>query len=295
MVPIKEAMFYKCLSDDRVACGLCHHRCVLSAGQRGLCGVRENDGGSLYSLNYGKTISVAADPIEKKPLRHYMPGTKTYSLAAEGCNMRCAWCQNWEISQPPGLGQPIRGARIKPEEHIHKAFEWACRSVSYTYSEPTVFVEYALEIMKKARGAGLKNIWVTNGFMTSEALEEILPLLDAANVDLKAFEEEVYREYCGGGLAPVLENIRRMHRAGVHVEVTTLVVPGVNDDTAQLEGIAGFIASELDPSVPWHISRFFPAWQCRDRGPTPPESIQRAERIGKEAGLWRIHLGNISF
>lgn len=291
---MKEAMLYERLSGGLSVCHLCHQRCSISPGGRGLCGVRENRGGRLYSLNYGKTISAAADPIEKKPLRHYMPGTKTYSLAAEGCNLRCAWCQNWEISQQPGPGRSIRGAAVGPEEHIEKAFAWGCRSVSFTYSEPTVFAEYALEIMKKARSAGLKNIWVTNGFMSREALSEILPLLDAANVDLKAFEEDVYRKYCGGRLWPVLENIRTMHESGVHVEVTTLVVPGVNDDPAQLAGIAGFIATELDPSVPWHISRFHPAWHMKDREPTPADTIRAAEKLGKEAGLRRIHPGNIT-
>ncbi|MDD2296018.1 MAG: AmmeMemoRadiSam system radical SAM enzyme [Eubacteriales bacterium] len=291
---MKEAILYQSLPGERVVCNLCHHRCIIPQDSRGLCGVRKNDGGRLYSLNYGKTISVAADPIEKKPLRYYMPGTKTYSLASEGCNMRCAWCQNWEISQQPGPDRAIRGAVIKPEEHVKKAFAWKCRSVSFTYSEPTVFTEYALEIMKKAHNTGLKNIWVTNGFMTPEALEQILPYLDAANIDLKAFEDTVYQKYCGGRLAPVLENIRTIYEAGVHVELTTLVVPGVNDDAVQLAGIAGFISSKLDPSVPWHISRFFPAWRMTDRQPTPAETMKEAEKLGKEAGLRRIHLGNIS-
>ncbi|MFA7196496.1 MAG: AmmeMemoRadiSam system radical SAM enzyme [Anaerovoracaceae bacterium] len=290
---MKEALLYQSLSGERVMCNVCRHRCIIPLNGRGLCGVRKNDGGRLYSMNYGKTISVAADPIEKKPLQYYMPGTKTYSLAAEGCNMHCAWCQNWEISQQPGPERAIRGAMIKPEEHIKKAFAWKCRSVSFTYTEPTVFLEYALEIMKKARSTGLKNIWVTNGFMTAEALKELLPFLDAANVDLKAFGDDVYQKYCGGRLAPVLENIRTMYEAGVHVEVTTLVVPGVNDDAAQLSGIADFIASKLDPSVPWHISRFFPAWHMTDRGPTPAETLIMAERLGREAGLHRIHPGNI--
>jgi pyruvate formate lyase activating enzyme len=290
---MKEAILYHSLADNRVSCDLCCHRCNIPSGGRGLCGVRENEEGRLYSLNYGKTISVAADPIEKKPLRHYMPGTKTYSLAAEGCNMRCSWCQNWEISQQPGPELSIRGTVIKPEQHIKKAIEWGCRSVSYTYSEPTVFAEYALDIMERAGSAGLKNIWVTNGFMTPEALSLLLPLLNAANVDLKAYDDKVYQQYCNGRLDPVLKNIRTLYESGVHIEVTTLVVPGVNDNPEQLAGIAGFIASELDPFVPWHISRFFPHWHMQDCPATPAETIQMAERLGKEAGLRQIYLGNI--
>jgi len=287
-------MFYRQLSEGRVACDLCHHRCIIPDGRRGRCGVRENEGGRLYSLNYGKTISVAADPIEKKPLHDFMPGTKTYSLAAEGCNMRCAWCQNWEISQRiHSEDAAIRGARITPTDHVRKAFEWGCRSISYTYSEPTVFIEYALDIMIKAKSTGLANIWVTNGFMTSQALEELLPYLDAANVDLKAFDDGVYRRYCDGRLAPVLETIRTLHRTGVHVEVTTLIVPGVNDDESQLRQIAAFIATELGAQVPWHISRFFPSWNLADRPPTSIETIHDAERWGREAGLRRILVGNV--
>lgn len=291
---MREAMFYRQLSEGRVACDLCHHRCIIPDGRRGRCGVRENEGGRLYSLNYGKTISVAADPIEKKPLHDFMPGTKTYSLAAEGCNMRCAWCQNWEISQRiHSEDAAIRGARITPPDHVRKAFEWGCRSISYTYSEPTVFIEYALDIMIKAKSTGLANIWVTNGFMTSQALEELLPYLDAANVDLKTFDDGVYRRYCDGRLAPVLETIRTLHRTGVHVEVTTLIVPGVNDDESQLRQIAAFIATELGAQVPWHISRFFPSWNLADRPPTPIETIHDAERWGREAGLRRILVGNV--
>lgn len=291
---MREALLYEGFPGNRVICNLCHHRCIIPAGARGRCGVRKNDGGCLYSLNYGKTISVAADPVEKKPLYYFMPGTKTYSLSAEGCNMKCSWCQNWEISQARGSDSAVRGAAIKADAHIHKAFEWKCRSVSYTYSEPTVFFEYALEIMKAARAAGLKNIWVTNGFMTSEALGLLLPYLDAANVDLKAFSDDIYRRYCSGRLMPVLDNIRSLYDAGVHVELTTLIVPGINDDVKELSGIARFIASELDPSVPWHITRFFPCWRMTDRPPTPAETIQAAELIGRHAGLTRIHPGNIT-
>ncbi len=291
---MKEALLYERFPGNRVICNLCHHRCIIPAGARGRCGVRKNDNGCLYSLNYGKTISVAADPVEKKPLYHYMPGTKTYSLAAEGCNMKCSWCQNWEISQIRGPDSAVRGAVIKPEAHIRKAFEWKCKSVSYTYSEPTVFFEYALETMKKARGAGLKNIWVTNGYMTTEALGALLPYLDAANVDLKAYNDDIYRNHCGGRLLPVLDNIRRLFEAGVHIELTTLIVPGINDDPKELSDIARFIAAELDPSVPWHITRFFPCWHMSDRPPTPAETIQAAVLLGQRAGLQHIHPGNIS-
>ena len=222
-----------------------------------------------------------------------MPGTRTYSFAAAGCNFRCAWCQNWEIAQSPRLKQSIEGIEISPEEHVKRAMEAGCPSISYTYTEPTVFVEYALETMMIAKAKGLKNIWVTNGYMTHETLDKIAPYLDAANVDLKGDNDKIYEEYCGGKVKPVMDSLRFFYREGVHVEITTLVVPGVNDKKEQLDVIAKFIATELGTDVPWHISRFFPAWKMQGTPVTPVKTLEMAELIGKNAGLHYIHLGNV--
>lgn len=290
---MKEAILYQKLEDGKVKCAVCSHRCTIAEGRRGICGVRENRGGILYSLNYGIAVSVAIDPIEKKPLYHFMPGTKTYSFAAAGCNLCCAWCQNWEISQSPKPDRPVEGYEVPSKEHVRQAIAHSCPSISYTYSEPTIFVEYALDTMILAQKEGLKNIWVTNGFMSPETLERIIPYLDAANVDLKGSRGDVYEKYCGAHAEPILESLKILHQAGVHIEVTTLVVPGVNDKPAQLKEVAEFLANQLSRDVPWHISRFFPAWKMSETPITPLETLKMAQAIGKEAGLKHIHLGNV--
>lgn len=289
---MKEAILYDKLPEGRVRCKVCSHRCTITEGRRGICGVRENREGVLYALNYGLTISAAIDPIEKKPLYHFLPGTEIYSFAAVGCNFRCSWCQNWQISQAPKPNLSVEGEEISPEEHVRQALAYGCPSIAYTYSEPTIFLEYALETMKLAHEEGLKNVWVTNGFMTRETLDVILPYLDAANVDFKGWGDEVYEKYCGGHAEPIMENIRYLHEKGVHQEVTTLIVPGVNDDREQLEKIARFLA-ETGREIPWHISRFFPAWKMPDTPVTPLSIIRLAEELGRQAGIEHIHLGNI--
>lgn len=290
---MKEAILYEKLTEEYVQCAVCNHRCVIKEGNRGICGVRENRQGILYSLNYGKTVAAAIDPIEKKPLYHFLPGTSIYSFAAAGCNFRCSWCQNWEISQSPRPDRPIDGAEIPPEEHVWRAIEYDCPSIAYTYSEPTIFLEYALDTMKLAREKGLKNVWVSNGYMSKETLDAIIPYLDAANIDYKGPNDGVYEKYCGGTAEPIMDNLKYLHKARVHLEITTLVVPGVNDKYEQLEKIAHFIATELDSNVPWHISRFFPAWKMLDTPITPLKTLEMARDIGIKEGLKRIHIGNV--
>jgi len=290
---MKEAILYQKLTEKYVQCAVCSHRCVIMEGNRGICGVRENRQGILYALNYGKTVSAAVDPIEKKPLYHFLPGTSIYSFAAAGCNLRCSWCQNWEISQSPKPDRPIEGAEIPPEEHVWRAIEYDCPAIAYTYSEPTIFLEYALATMKLAREKGLKNVWVTNGYMSKETLDTIIPYLDAANVDYKGPNDGAYEKYCGGRAEPIMDNLKYLHEAGVHLEITTLVVPGVNDKPDQLEKIAHFIATELDSNVPWHISRFFPAWKMLDTPVTPLKTLEMAREIGIREGLKHIHIGNV--
>lgn len=290
---MKEAILYEKLESGKVKCAVCNHRCTISEGGRGICGVRENRGGVLYALNYGITIAAANDPIEKKPLYHFLPGTMAYSFATVGCNLRCAWCQNWEISQNPKPHKPIEGVEISPEEHVRRALEYGSPSIAYTYSEPTIFVEYALDTMKLAREKGLKNVWVTNGYMSRETLDVIIPYLDAANVDFKGANDGAYEKYCGGKAEPIMENLIYLQKAGVHQEITTLIVPGVNDKPEQLKMIAHFIAEEVGKEVPWHVTRFFPAWKMMDTPITPLETLRMAKKIGEDAGLKYIHMGNV--
>jgi len=289
---IKEAMLWSPLEGGKIACALCSHRCVIAPSKSGICAVRENRGGKLVTLVYGEVIAAHVDPIEKKPLYHFYPGSKALSIAAAGCNFRCSFCQNWEISQAPRReGGAVRGQKLSPGEIVREAGEQDCRSISYTYTEPTIFFEYAYDTARLAKAAGLANNFVTNGYMTEEALTAIQPYLDAANVDLKAFKDETYRKVCGARLEPVLETIRRMKTLGIWVEVTTLVVPGMNDGEEELTGIARFIAG-VDPDIPWHISRFHPDFEYTDAPPTPVETLRAAYEVGRKAGLRYLYVGN---
>ncbi len=289
----KQAMLYDELEDQRVQCYLCAHRCRIAEGNRGVCYVRENRDGTLYTLVYGRTISQHVDPIEKKPLAHFYPGTDAYSIATVGCNFHCEWCQNAGISQMPRERHFIMGEKASPEEIVGAAQRSGCRSIAYTYTEPTIFFEYAYDTAKLAHEENIANVFVTNGFMTEEMLETFDPHLDAANVDLKAFRDETYRQYVGARLQPVLDSLKKMKELGVWVEVTTLIVPGINDDAEEIRDAAGFVAEELGPGTPWHISRFYPGYQMTDRPPTPVKTLQHAQEIGKEEGLRYIFVGNV--
>ncbi len=275
-------------------CRLCSHRCRIPESGRGVCRVRVNDAGKLYTLNYGRAVSAGCDPVEKKPLYHFLPGTLTYSVAAAGCNFRCGFCQNWEISQSDGSDLLSGSLNLSPEKIVSKAISSGAQSISYTYSEPTVFFEYALDTAREGSREGLKNIFVTNGFMTPEALEMITPFLDAASVDLKFFSDNSYRDICGGRLEPVLNTLRIMKESGIRLEVTTLIIPELNDSESELSDISGFIAG-LGPEVPWHISRFFPCYRFTDSPPTPSETVKKAADIGARAGLRYVYPGNVSW
>jgi pyruvate formate lyase activating enzyme len=290
---MKPAMLYEKLSNNRVGCNLCAHHCQIPAGKKGLCQVRENRGGILYTLVYGRTISQHIDPVEKKPLFHFYPGSTAYSIATPGCNFRCEWCQNWEISQMPRERHLIAGYEATPEEIVADAQRHGCRSIAYTYTEPTIFFEYAYDTARQASAAGLANIYVTNGFMTYEMLETFHPYLDAANIDLKAFRDRTYRRYVGARLQPVLDSLKTMRQMGIWLEVTTLVIPGLNDEEAELRDAAQFIAQELGPDTPWHISRFFPDYKLMNLPPTPLQTLRRAGEIGLEAGLRYVYIGNV--
>lgn len=295
---MKEALLYEKLEDSVVRCHLCAHRCRIAEGKKGVCHVRENRAGTLYSLVYGRLISQAIDPIEKKPLFHFYPGSVSLSIATVGCNFRCLFCQNADISQMPRDRDRIEGHMVAPEAVAAAAQRYQCPSISYTYTEPTVFFEYTLDVARLAHQAGIANVYVTNGYMTPEMLEMVTsptepPLMDAANVDLKAFRDEFYRQQCGARLQPVLDSLIMMRKRRVWVEVTTLVIPGLNDSEGELRDIARFIATDLGPDVPWHVSRFHPTYRLTDRPVTPVSTLHRAYQIGLEAGLRYVYEGNV--
>jgi pyruvate formate lyase activating enzyme len=289
-----EALLYAALDDLKVRCELCGHGCVIKDGRRGICGVRHNDRGNLKTLVYARLVAQNADPIEKKPLFHFLPGSRSYSIATVGCNFRCRFCQNADIAQMPNDRDGMTvGHEVGPEEVVTDAVAQGCRTIAYTYTEPTVFFEFALDTARIAHNKGLKNVFVTNGYMSDRALETIAPFLDAANVDLKSFSDDFYRSQCGARLEPVKETIQGMKAAGVLVEVTTLIVPGLNDDPDELRHLADFLANSVGPETPWHISRFHPTYRLTDRSITPEDTLRRARQIGIEAGLHYVYIGNL--
>jgi pyruvate formate lyase activating enzyme len=288
---MKEA--YLWVSRDGAAiCRLCAHRCRMENGERGLCVVRENRGGTLYSLVYGKIITRAIDPIEKKPLYHFLPGSAAYSIATVGCNFKCDFCQNWQISQISNPRGAVYGGEATPEEIVADAKKHGCQSIAYTYTEPTIFFEFAYDTALIAHRMGLRNVFVTNGYQTEETIDKMAGVIDAANVDLKAFTDRFYKERCGARLAPVLKAIELMHRKGIFLEITTLIVPGENDNADELKGLAEFIAS-VSPEIPWHVSRFHPQYKQANKEWTPSETIFGALEVGEKAGLKYLYAGNL--
>ncbi len=289
---MKEVMLYKSLDNGKVQCLTCAHKCVIPRGKKGICYVRENRDGVLYALNYKKLIARNIDPIEKKPLYHFYPTSLSYSIATVGCNFRCLFCQNADISQMPKDRGIIYGQEVEPEEIVRDAKAHGCKSISYTYTEPTIFLEYAYEIMKLAKDVGITNVFVSNGYMSPETIELIKDLLDAANIDLKSFSDAFYKTQCGAKLEPVLETIKRLREENVWVEVTTLLIPGLNDDFSELHEIARFICS-VDANIPWHISRFHPAYKTLDVSITPLDVLRKAREIGFSEGLRYVYTGNV--
>jgi pyruvate formate lyase activating enzyme len=290
---LKEALLYEKLESGRVHCLLCNHHCRIPDEGFGICQVRENRGGVLYTHSYGELIAQNIDPIEKKPLYHFIPGSRSFSVAAVGCNFQCGFCQNWQISQVKEAKRlRLKSEFVGPEVVAEDAKRSGAESVSYTYTEPTIFFEYAFEISQRAKKDGLYNVWVTNGFMTADMIQMIRPYLDAANIDLKSFDDAYYRRTCKAALAPVLKNIELMNRLGIWIEVTTLLVPGQNDSDDELREIARFLAG-VSPAIPWHVSRFYPQFKMDRLEPTPVSVLNRAYDIGKEAGLRYVYLGNV--
>lgn len=296
---MREALFYEKLAGRRVHCTLCALHCRIRAGGRGACRVRVNRGGTLITLVDDRVVAAHVDPIEKKPLFHFLPGHASYSIGTVGCNFRCRHCQNHAISQAPRTRRgrtadwdDIPGETVTPAEIVRDAVRSGCRSIAYTYNEPTVFFELAFETARLARDAGLANVFVTNGAIEAGALEQIAPYLDAANIDLKALDGRSHQRMTGMRVETVLASIHRYRRFGIWIEVTTLVIPGHNDTEEELRSIAEFIHA-VDPEIPWHVTRFHPSYRLRDRSATPVATLERARRIGFESGLHYVYEGNV--
>jgi len=291
---LKKAVLWKPGENKKVDCRLCSRRCSIAEGQLGVCGVRKNIDGSLYSLNYDKVCAANPDPIEKKPLFHFQPGTRSFSIACAGCNFRCQFCQNWQISQIAIETGRIEGQAISPEQIVSEALSTNCKSIAYTYTEPTIFMELCAECGRLARQNGLANVFVSNGYMTREAIDFVRDFLDGINIDFKSFSQDYYKTLCGVRLQPVLDTIEYIAKnTDIWMELTTLIVPDRNDSDDELKSIAGFIIEKCGPQTPWHISRFHPQYKYLDSQPTPIETLQRAYDIGKAAGLHYIYIGNV--
>ncbi len=291
---LRRAVLWEADENKKVRCNLCNHRCVIAEGKVGRCFVRKNIDGELYSLNYNHLCAANSDPIEKKPLFHFQPGTRSFSIACVGCNFRCDFCQNWQISQARIEELESAERETNAEEIVDAAFQGGCKSIAYTYTEPTIFMELCSDCGRLAKEKGLANVFVSNGYMTHEAIDFAKEWLDGINIDLKAFTEEYYQNFCKASVGPVLETIKHIaKKTSIWLELTTLVVPGHNDSEEELRKIADFVVSEAGPTVPWHISRFYPQYKYTDSYPTPVETLERALEIGKNAGLYYVYVGNM--
>ncbi len=285
------ALFWERCDSGKVRCRLCRHECLIRDGGAGICGVRVNRSGTLVTCSYGAVVAEHVDPIEKKPFFHFLPGSRAYSVAAAGCNFSCSFCQNAAISQAPREGRAVRVGLTEPERIVERAAAAQCGSISFTYTEPTVFFEFARDVAHLAAKQGIRSTFVTNGYMSEAALRDIAPVLHAANVDLKG-DDSFYRSLCGARMGPVVENIALMRQLGIWVEVTTLVVPGYNDSPEVLRFLAATLA-KIDRNIPWHVSRFFPAYRMDACGPTPASSVARAVEIGRQEGIRHVYAGNM--
>ena len=284
-------LYYKKVDGkDRIICLLCRHYCHLKDGQIGFCGVNKNSNGELENLVYGHPIALNVDPIEKKPLYHFLPNTTALSFGTVGCNFKCPFCQNWNISQEKNINKDIY---VPPNEMVELAIKYDSKTIAYTYNEPTIFYPYAKDIGIIAKQKGIKNVFVSNGFETSEIIEDMKDWLDGANIDLKSWDDKYYKKILKGGLEEVKETLKLMVKSGIWIEVTTLLIEGDNDSNKDLEEMADFIANELGRYVPWHLSAFHPDYKVLDKPPTSIQTLQKAYKIAKKAGLYYVYLGNV--
>ena len=288
---MREASFYE-QDGNTVQCHLCPRGCTITSGRRGACGTRKNIDGTLYAATYGKPCSMAVDPIEKKPLYHFLPGSRVFSIATEGCNLFCKWCQNAAISHPEHEEPYVPYGEVSPEEVVRLCKREVCDLLAFSCTEPSVFYEYMLDTAKLAKKEGIRTVMISNGYLNKEPLEELVPYLDAANIDLKAFTDKAYLHWTSAQLQPVLDTLERLHQHKVHLEITTLVVPGVNDDEEQLKGMYGWVKEHLGEEQVVHISRFFPSYKVKDKEPTPHETLERAKKIAEER-INHVYVGNV--
>ncbi|MEM3586468.1 MAG: AmmeMemoRadiSam system radical SAM enzyme [Candidatus Jordarchaeaceae archaeon] len=288
---LKETMFYEKLENNAVKCGICPNSCIIKPGKAGKCRTRKNIEGNLYSLVYSSISAIAVDPIEKKPFFHFYPGSTALSISTVGCTFHCLNCQNWSISQAEPESGLTREAT--PEEIVSAAKRRGSKSIAYTYNEPFVFYEFVYDTAKIAQKSGIKNVLVTNGYATSEAVEKIAPLIDAANIDVKAMSEDFYREVCGGRLQPVLDTVMLMMEKNIHIELTYLVIPGKNDSINEITKFAEWVRDNLGLDVPVHFSRFYPHYKMMNLTPTPVSTVVKAREIAQNVGLHYVYCGNI--
>jgi len=288
----REAILYERLKDDTVKCNVCQRRCLIPNGSTGFCMTRENQGGKLYSLIYGEVSSLSVNPIEKKPVYHFLPGSRWLSLGSLGCNFRCPGCQNWRIAH--WRGGPMGTQYLSPPSLVSEAKAAGCKGISWTFNEPALWLEYILDAAKLAKHEGLYTNYVTNGFLTQEAFDRIAPFLDVYRVDIKGFSDQSYRKVTGvKGFEGVSRIAERAKDYGMHVEIVTNIIPSLNDSEADLRGITSWISERLGPDTPWHVTRFHPHHDLVHLHPTPVATLERAWAIGKEEGLWYIYLGNV--
>lgn len=289
---LKEASFWQALEDGKVQCQLCPNRCVLAEGQRGLCKARENRGGKLYSLVYGKPVTTHVDPIEKKPFYHFLPTARAYSLATTGCNLQCLYCQNWDIAQR--FPEDVQSRDLSPEQVIEEALQSGAQVIAFTYNEPIVWYEYMYDIAKLAQEKGLRTVMVSNGYINPEPLKKLIPYMDAIKVDLKGFDDQYYQEVTRGRLEPVLGTLKVLRDSGIHYEIVTLLVTGKNDSEEEIKKECQWIKENLGDQVPLHFSRFSPKYKLANLPPTPEETIKKAREICLDIGLKYVYTGNIA-
>ena len=287
----REASYYEKLGEKKIACRLCPHGCQVADLERGSCGVRENRGGVYYTLVYGQPCAVHVDPIEKKPLFHYFPGSQAYSLATAGCNFSCRFCQNWDISQR--RPEQVQHITLMPEEVVRQARLQRCRLIAHTYSEPVVFFEYMRDCAALGREKGIPNVMISNGFIEKKPLQELCRHLGAVKVDLKAFTEGFYQEQCGGRLKPVLDALLALRAEKTWLEIVVLIIPGLNDSSGEIGRMCRWLAREMGPDVPLHFSRFMPTYMLKNVPPTPPATLHQARRIAMDAGIRFCYIGNL--